>query len=251
GLLPSGRLARDVQAIESGDTEQLSGNYPNELQPLATALNAMLRNERARQSRYRNALADLAHSLKTPLAAVRNQLHTAGLENESLEQMQQLIDYQLRKANAASGRSFVTPLAIQPQIERLTSALNKVYADRELNFELAIPAELTVRIDQGDFMEIMGNLLDNAARFAEKRINISAKESATGITLSVADDGPGFPEQDRDRLLQRGVRADSQNPGQGIGLAVVAEIVHAHEGSLELSDAPNGGACVSIHLPKQ
>ncbi|MGB1581934.1 MAG: ATP-binding protein, partial [Nevskiales bacterium] len=149
-----------------------------------------------------------------------------------------------------SGRSFIAPLAIQPQIERLLAALQKVHADRELNFELAIPPGFTLRMEQGDFMEVMGNLLDNAARFARHRVRIEAAQAGSFLQLSVIDDGPGLPSQDRELLLQRGVRADSQNPGQGIGLAVVAEIIQAHEGRLELGDADGGGARITISLAK-
>lgn len=249
GLLPIGRLAREVNAVQEGDEESISGRYPTELQPLATALNAMLRNERRRQSRYRNALADLAHSLKTPLAALRNQLHASGQQSDALEQMQQLIDYQLHKASAGGGRSFVKPLALRPLVDRLVAALGKVHAERGLRFEIQIPDSAQLRMEQGDILEIMGNLLDNAARFAREKIRVMARQQGRQLLVQVCDDGPGFPASEREALLQRGVRADSQHPGQGIGLAVVAEIVSAHTGRIELTDAEGGGGCVNLILP--
>lgn len=250
GLLPLGRLAREVTAVESGRQETISHAYPGELQPLAAALNAMLRHERRRQQRYRNALADLAHSLKTPLAAMRSQSERRQ-DLDNLEHMQQLIDYQLHKAAAGSGRSFAAPLALAPLVTRTVGALQKVHAGRGLEFHLDIPASLSLRMEQGDVLEIVGNLLDNAARFATGHVRIKARQIDGQVQIAVEDDGPGFPRDDRDSLLERGVRADSLNPGQGIGLAVVAEIVHANEGEITLADTDTGGARVVIRLPGQ
>ncbi len=249
GLLPLGRLASEVSAVEAGKLESVSEHYPSEIQPLAGGLNALLRNERVRQQRYRNALADLAHSLKTPLAAIRGQLGKPLLDTEPLERMQQLIDYQLRKAVAGSGRSFAAPVAVAPLIDRLLSALSKVHAERGLLFDNQVDPTTQVRLEQGDLLEVFGNLLDNAARFASTRIQITASQQAASISLQVHDDGPGFPDSDRETLLQRGIRADSRSPGQGIGLAVVTEIVQAHDGRIRLGKSPLGGALIEIELP--
>jgi two-component system sensor histidine kinase PhoQ len=208
----------------------------------------MLGNERRRQERYRNSLADLAHSLKTPLAALRGQQGQPLHDTEPLDRMQQLIDYQLRKAVAGGGRSFTAPLAVAPLVERLVNAMGKVYAGQGIHFDNRVAPHITLRMEQGDQLEVFGNLLDNAARFAHHQIVIAAEQTGQQLLISVSDDGPGFPAQERDNLLKRGIRADSRNPGQGIGLAVVADIVQAHKGTLRLTTSEQGGARVEIRL---
>lgn len=249
GLLPLGRIAAEVAEVESGKREAVAEAYPAELKPLAAGLNALLANERRRQQRYRNALADLAHSLKTPLAAVRGQQGKPLLDIEPLDRMQQLIDYQLRKAVAGGGRSFAAPIAIAPLVARIITALTKVYAEQGITFDNRVAANISLRMEQGDLLEVFGNLLDNAARFAQHQVIIEASQTGSTLVLAVSDDGPGFPEQARDSLLERGIRADSINPGQGIGLAVVADIVQAHEGEIRLTHSNMGGAQVEIQLP--
>lgn len=247
GLLPIGRLAEEVHEVEAGEREAIGEKQPDELRPLAIALNALLRNERKRQQRYRDALADLAHSLKTPLAALRGQQGKTLNDVEPLDRMQQLIDYQLQKAVAGAGRSFAAPVRVRPLASRLVTALSKVHAERGIVFDNRLPADFQLRMEEAELLEVLGNLLDNATRFAASRVLLSASSEDSAWLLKVEDDGPGFPG-DAQSLLQRGVRADSRNPGQGIGLAVVAEIVQANGGDIQLGQSELGGACVAVSL---
>lgn len=255
GLRPLRRLVMELSEVETGGRQQIEAPYPPELTPLTGALNAMIRSERNQIARHRNALGDLAHSLKTPLAVLRGLSADQGLPEpqrqqfeEQLTRMQQITDHQLARAAAAGRRALAQPVAVYPIAEKLSAALTKVHADRKLEFELRLPQTLQARVDAGDLYELLGNTLDNAAKWARRRVRLSAALNARTLQLQVEDDGPGFPE-DAQRLLGRGVRADSRVPGQGLGLAAAHEIVRAYEGEIELDrSAELSGACVRITL---
>lgn len=244
GLRPLRRLARELREIEESRKDRLDTRYPQELAPLADALNAMIVAERSQQTRYRNALADLAHSMKTPLAVLRGAGGDAQTQ-EQVSRMQHLVDYQLRRAATAGSRVLSEPIALRPLAEKITAALAKVYADKHLQFDIAIDATLRLRADQGDLYELLGNLLDNAAKYGHRRVRVAAQTQPHRTLLTVEDDGPGFPA-DAQKLLARGVRADTQTAGQGIGLAAVADLVQAYEGriTLERSQTLGGGRVV-------
>lgn len=247
GLRPLRRLARELREIEDSRKDRLETGYPHELAPLADALNAMLVAERSQQTRYRNALGDLAHSLKTPLAVLRGMGGDVQAQ-EQVSRMQHLVDYQLRRAATAGSRVLSEPVALRPLADKIVAALGKVYADKRLQFSVEIDSALRLRADQGDLYELLGNLLDNAAKYGRSRIRISAQAQRNRVTLIVEDDGSGFPEAP-EHLLQRGVRADNQTQGQGIGLAAVAEILKAYEGRIALERSETlGGARVTLTL---
>ena len=255
GLSPLRRLVAELRRIEGGDQTSVQSGYPDELTPLTGALNAMIVAERNQQQRYRNALGDLAHSLKTPLAVIRglqgepliNPEGQRGLQ-EQVDRMQHIVDYQLRRAAAAGSRTLSEPLALQALAEKTLAALGKVYASKNLSFELKIPAGLRLRADEGDLYELLGNLLDNACKWGSSKVRLQIQDGPRRIDITVDDDGPGFPA-DAPKLAERGVRADNQVPGQGIGLATAAEIVKAYNGSLQLGRSPLGGARVEVSLP--
>lgn len=255
GTAPLKRLAGELAGVEGGSQSQIDGAYPTELQPLIAGLNAMIRNERNQQTRYRDALSDLAHSLKTPMAVMRGHAEDGSLPPdkrrllcEQLELMQKISNVQLRKAAAAGRRTLSEPVPVEPMVKRLTAALAKVYADKSLRFDVNDLAQLRLRVDAGDLYELLGNLLDNAARYGHGTVRLRIwREEASGI-IRIEDDGPGFPANIEDQL-RRGVRADSHQPGQGIGLAAVHALVKAYEGELELTRSELGGACVTAQLP--
>ncbi|MGH8529654.1 MAG: ATP-binding protein [Nevskiales bacterium] len=245
GLAPLRKLTSQIGGLRAGQQESISGRYPQELQPLTEALNKLLANERDRLDRYRHALADLAHSLKTPLTV----LHThAGAPREPLERMEQLINYHLQRAAAGAGASFAAPLAIKAVAEQLVAALAKVHQARGIRFAVEAEDAAVLRMERGELMELLGNLLDNAAKWCHTQVRLSATPQNGLLELCIDDDGPGFPDNARE-LIERGRRADSR-PGQGIGLAVVADIVQAQNGELHLERAPLGGARVRLRLSR-
>ncbi|MDN5862405.1 MAG: ATP-binding protein [Salinisphaera sp.] len=254
GLAPLRRLARGVRQIQSGASARIEGRYPAELQGLVTSLNALLESEKSRLERYRNALADLAHALKTPVAVLRGMSAERSLPAAPQRQLQsqlarinEIVDYQLTRAATAGTRTLVPPIAVAPVCVRLCAALRKVYAEARTEFEQAVPAGIQAAVDEGDLTEILGNLLDNAAKYGGGRVRIEARQTVDGVDIQVDDNGPGFPKSGAAVLLQRGVRADSRGEGQGIGLAVSAEIVAAYAGEIHLERAATlGGARVRL-----
>jgi len=256
GLLPLRVLVGELRDVEAGARSQIDAPYPREITPLTGALNAMIRHERSQLQRYRNALGDLAHSLKTPLAVLRGlsgderlQRDTQRQIDEQVTRMQQIADHQLSRAAIAGRRALAQPVAVRPIAAKLAAALAKVYADKSLAFELAVAPGLLGRVDSGDLHELLGNTLDNAAKWARGRVRLRAGRAGAQLELEVEDDGPGFPPE-AERLLGRGVRADGRVPGQGLGLAAVAEMLGAYEGEIRLdrSDAL-GGARVAMRIP--
>ncbi len=257
GLSPLRRLAAEIRDVETGNRTQIDNHYPLELMPLADDLNAMIRSEHNQLMRYRNALGDLAHSLKTPLAVLRGiaeEAQTPAPIRRQLElplaRMEDIADYQLRRAAAAAGRRVLSePLFLRPLAEKTLAALTKVYAEKQLNFINEIDPRLRARADEGDLYEILGNLLDNACKWARHTVRLRG-EPGSELWLDIEDDGKGFPDA-AEELLQRGVRADSRIAGQGIGLTTVADIVRLNDGRIELGRSEDlGGARVRVYWPR-
>lgn len=256
-LQPLRRIARQVREIETGERLALSGRYPAELQPLADNLNDLINQGRASLERYRNAVGDLAHSLKTPLAVLRSSLANPPTRDELLAtikdqvgRMNATVEYQLQRAAAGGRVGLRAPLAVDPVAQKIADSLAKVYHAKRLDIGLAVSADSRFFGDQGDLLEILGNLADNACKWARGVVRIGATQDAAGLTLSVADDGPGIPPPARAEILDRGRRADPDTPGHGIGLAVVRDIVEdVYGGELVIADGPLGGAEVKVRIP--
>ncbi|MFO1350571.1 MAG: ATP-binding protein [Gammaproteobacteria bacterium] len=257
GLKPLRQVARQVREIESGSRHLLEGSYPRELRPLTDNLNNLIKQNRSHLERYRNALGDLAHSLKTPLAVLRGAVEKSTSQTELLatvqtqvERMNQTVDYQLQRA-AASGRSaLAAPIEVAPIVRKVVDSLAKVYADKHLRFTSEIAPQARFHGDQGDLLEVLGNLADNACKWARTGLTIRARQAHGALILEVEDDGPGIPAPQREFILQRGKRADPAVPGYGIGLAVVRDIVEeVYGGQLEIGASPLGGAALAAHFP--
>ncbi len=257
GLRPLRQLTQALARLEKGQDARLEGEPPAELQGLTDNLNALLARERAQQARYRNALADLAHSLKTPLALVRAELRRGPTDpalraqlEEQVQRMDHVIDHQLQRAGAAGRSTLAPPMPLRPLVERLHAALAKVHADKAPAWAVEIPPRARVRLDEGDLTELLGNLLDNACKWCTGSVRVACTAAGTTLILNVEDDGPGIDAALGMAVLQRGVRADQATPGHGIGLAVVRDIVDALGGELEISrSAVLGGAHITLRLP--
>ena len=252
GLAPLRRIAGEVARVERGEQSRIEGRYPNEISGLTDNLNTLIAQERVRQARYREALSFLAHSLKTPLAVLRGALGEPARLPAEVEQqvarMDGIVQHQLARAAAGGAARFVPPLAVAAVLERVRDALAKVYADKRLVFTVDAARGLQWRIDEGDLMEIAGNLMDNAAKWAKHRVAVRAWRDGAKLHLRVEDDGPGF--SDTQSVLQIHVRGDERVPGHGVGLASVNEIVASHEGELELGAGALGGARVEVVLAR-
>ena len=263
-LAPLRRLADDLKRIESGDGEQLEESYPRELGAVTDNLNLLLQTERKQQQRYRTTLGDLAHSLKTPLAVIQGNLHDLEAElpassresldqvDEQLQRMNQIVRYQLQRAvrsDVVSPTALARRVHIATVVERILSALGKVYANKGLDIEQELDDSAYFLGDERDLMEVLGNVLDNACKYGNGRLRIEGRFSASGsrqFSIVIEDDGPGISGEHREWVLQRGARLDTLPRGQGIGLAVVADIVNSYGGQIEVDNSPRGGARVEV-----
>ncbi len=251
GLRPLRQAAREVAAIESGAQPRLLGHYPSELEQLTANLNRLLQHEREQQSRYRNALSDLAHSLNTPLAVLRS--HGERLDpktlDEQISRMDDIVQYQLQRAGRAGRPALAAPVALAPLLHRLLTGLRKVYHDKDVRVVERLAGAAAFSGDPGDLMELLGNLLDNAFKWCRHEVVVEARHADGRLILSIGDDGRGIDAQQKEEILQRGVRADEKVPGHGIGLAVARDIVASYEGRLEIGRSASGGARIRVILP--
>ena len=251
GLRPLRMVAHELRSIEQGQQDKLKADYPNELRGLTGNLNTLLAHEHAQQQRYRNALADLAHSLKTPLAVLQGAAHEPGTVREQIDRMQQTVDYQLQRAATAGRSSLSAPQQLLPLVESLSHALQKVHAGKSIDMQVNVKHNLSLRADKGDLTELLGNLLDNACKWCKTSVWLEARHDDAGTHICINDDGPGFPDGQVDAILKRGVRADQSVPGHGIGLAMVRDIVDAYQGLLTIGTNSDNGAQVCITIPDQ
>lgn len=251
GLAPLRRVASEIRRIEEGEQSRIEGRYPTEISGLTDNLNTLIQQERERQARHRDALSFLAHSLKTPLAVLRSTLaepaQLPATVAQQVSRMDDIVQHQLGRAIAGGAARFAPPLRVAPILERIRDALAKVYAERALDFSVECPPDLAWRIDEGDLFEMLGNLLDNAAKWARSRVGVRVWREAGRLCICIEDDGPGF--SDTESALRLHVRGDERVPGHGVGLAVVSDLVASHQGELKLTRGAMGGGRVDIVLP--
>ena len=250
------RVAGEVREVEIGARDELTGRYPRELAPLTENLNALLRTERANAEQFSRALGDLAHSLKTPLAVINSQLDT-GEEisvaelRETVGQMQARIRSELDRAARSGRRTMLPPLPVAPVVERVARTLRKLYSDVE--FAVRVPASLRANVAERDLMEILGNLLENAAKYGRGQVRAtfeshSSSGRRSGLRIVIDDDGPGLDDARFAEMLQRGARGDEIAEGQGLGLSIVQRIVDSYHGSISGGPSPFGGLRVTVEL---
>lgn len=256
GLRPLRRLTADLQRVEAGEVDAVEGRYPTELQGLVRNLNGLIRSGRASRDRYRHSLGDLAHSLKTPLTLLRGAAESdpcAGLRAtvaEQVQQMDRIVQYQLRRAAASGASEPGVSVAVLPLLQRLQATLEKVYRDKGMRCRLEVADDLRFIGDETDLMELLGNLLENAFKYGRHRVRVVAQGEGGRLgRISIEDDGPGISPSERHRVLERGVRADRRQPGQGIGLSVAHEIVKLYGGTLLIGIGEWGGARLRVTFP--
>lgn len=257
GLRPLRQAAGELKAIEERGGTGLRGDYPQELSPLTGNINSLLEYNRIQRERYRNSLDDLAHSIKTPLALLQGALDTDDPERlreaarQAVPHIDDILRGRLQRAALAGRSALAKTVAVAALAQRLLNTLAKVYRDRELRFENRLPEVLHIPGDENDFMELLGNLLDNACKYALSRVRIGLIEGlVTEWGIAIEDDGPGIAEGDVERVLARGGRLDERHPGQGIGLAAAQEIVRLYRGRLTVGRSPElGGTRIEIRLP--
>lgn len=259
-LLPLRRVSSDLALIERGEREHLQGPYPVELIGLTLRLNAFIDSERDQRTRYQNTLADLAHSLKTPLAVIRSQLE-AGMDVThgelllQVKRMDELVAYQLSRAATSGRKIFATPVMVAAHAEDLVQSLEKVYAAKNVLCEFDIHDKAAFYGEQGDLLELLGNLLENAFKWASHRVLLTVQPEGSargraGLMIAVEDDGPGIADDQVERVLQRGVRGDERVKGHGIGLSIVQDIVKAYHGEMNVERSDEfGGARFVVMLP--
>lgn len=253
GLSPLRKVGRELNRIETGKQQQIEAQYPQEIERLTDNINLLLEQERQQKIRYRDAMGNLAHSLKTPLAVLQVSLQAgAGQEQDKLTMQEQLnrmdaiVKYQLQWAVTSADTNLSAKVNLLSTIDRLLNSLQKVYADKAISVQVVVDSELQFRGDEGDLMEVLGNLLENAFKWTRENITIKAEQRENHLFISIDDDGVGLAPEKVDELLQRGVRADQSTAGHGIGLSIVKNIVQAYGGELKLSKSHLGGTRVCI-----
>ena len=251
-LAPLRHVASEIRSIEEGGQSRIEGRYPIEISGLTDNLNTLIQQERMRQTRHRDALSFLAHSLKTPLAVLRSAVaeptQLPAMVAQQVTRMDDIVQHQLARAIAGGPARFAAPLLVAPILERIRGALVKVYAEKVLHFSIECPSDLGWRIAEGDLFEMLGNLLDNAAKWARTQVRVRVWCEAHQLYICIEDDGPGF--SDTESVLRLHVRGDERVPGHGVGLAVVSDFVASHHGEMKLSHVFIGGGRVEIRLPR-
>lgn len=262
GLRPLREVIRELDQIEHADQEKITGQYPGEIAKLSTRINLFIENERKNLTRYRNALGDLAHSLKTPLAEITIMTGAKGAPNpkrlnEIVKDMNSIVEYQLKRASSSEISVIHKAVNAEKVLSRLDRSLQKIYSNRALEVKWELDPDISFYGDETDLFELLGNILENAFKWADQKIicrTTPIKKSGSvhaGLLIEIHDDGPGINPKDYDAILKRGVRMDERSSGQGIGLSLVSEIVERYGGRLNIASSPLGGALLQVEFPAQ
>jgi signal transduction histidine kinase len=258
-LRPLRGIESSVAAIESGQATRVEGTYPAEVQPVIDRLNAMLEEREKAIVRARAVAGDLAHGLKTPLALLSREADLARVGGHAavadaiatqVRRMTEQVDRHLARARVAvSGPVGSERCLVAPTVEALVRTLSTLHVERAIGIAARTPPDLEVSVRHEDLEEILGNVLDNACKWAQTQVTLDVTAHGTTITFAVEDDGPGLPESARESVLQRGVRLDERAPGSGLGLSIVRDLVEHYRGTITLDSSPLGGLQVAIALP--
>jgi signal transduction histidine kinase len=259
GLAPLGRMRRELAAVRSGSARRLAGPFPLEVKPLAEELNAVLARNAEIVERARTRAGNLAHALKTPLSVLVNaatesqdarEKELARLVIDQVEAAKKQVDYHLARARASALRVPGVRTPVAAVAEGVARLMRSVHAERALEIVVEPMAHACIfRGEEQDLQEMLGNLLDNACKWAKQRVTLSASAAGDRLAIVVDDDGPGLAAEQRHRVLRRGARADEQAPGYGLGLAIVDDLARLYGGHIALAESPRGGLRVTLRLP--
>ncbi|MGI2058844.1 ATP-binding protein [Shewanella baltica] len=246
-LRPLARFTQELHSVEQGKSMQLSSQYPTELQAVARQLNILLNTEQTQRKRYRNALADLAHSLKTPLAVIKSQADLSEASSEQVSVISRIIGHQLKRAQTAAAASWHLGIRVDDVAAKLLRTLAKIYREPQIYLSGEMADEAVFKGDEADLTEILGNVLDNACKAAKSTVKLTVTGDAYQLLICIEDDGPGISEALQNQIFERGIRADSYHQGNGIGLAIVRDLVDSYNGRISVSRSETlGGAKFSI-----
>jgi signal transduction histidine kinase len=257
GLSPLSGIRKNLAAIRSGQAEKLEGELPYEIRPLQQELNALIQSNREIVDRARTHVGNLAHALKTPLSVISNEARTqqgplAAKVVEQAEVMRTQITHHLDRARVAARSSVIGDVTDVDQVmQGLKRALDRIHEERGLDLEVEATPGLKFQGEKQDFEEMVGNLLDNACKWASSQVKASARpaEGKRRFVVVIDDDGPGLTEDQRKKAVKRGQRIDESKPGSGLGLSIVADLAHLYKGRFELEPSPEGGLRAKLELP--
>lgn len=255
GLSPLRRIRQAIVAVRTGKAQRLEGEFPSEIMPLSGEINTLLEQNAAVVDRARTQVSNLAHALKTPLSVLTNEAGNgatglADTVKRQVDVMRRHVDHYLARARtAAAARVLGARVPFAPVADDLRRTLEKIYIDKALRLDVRVAPNLAFRGERQDLEEMLGNLLDNACKWARGHVELRAESDGAQITCSVDDDGSGLPADQREAVFARGKRLDEQVPGSGLGLAIVREIAELYDGSIRLEAAPSGGVRAVLRLP--
>ena len=257
GLRPLLEVTDDLHSIQSGDKTRLEGEYPKELSELTHNINTLIDHEQSRRERYKNSLADLAHSLKTPLSVFRGELDSSNDLNdlkqsghEQLDRINAMVDYQLQRASTEGKSNLLAPVSLAEIIHKILGTLDKVYLSKSVRCQCDIEKDIYIHADKDDMYELLGNLLENAYKYCNQEVSVLLQTVGNYVEVRFDDDGNGIPKHAHKDILKRGRRIDTQVEGQGLGLAIASDIIEAYQGEISLENSYLGGAKFIIRLPK-
>lgn len=259
GLSPFDQLRSRLGAVREGRDRRLEGTYPSEVEPLVADLNDLLEHREKAVTRAVAKAGDLAHGLKTPLAVLSQEAERARVEGHpalaeaighQVDRMKRQIDYHLAHARAAaSGANTGARCAVTTSVDGLVRTMARLYAERHLTVLANVPSDHVVRVQREDLDEMLGNLLENACKWAASQVVVTSTQQDGRVAITVDDDGPGLAPTLRQAVLERGVRADEAAPGSGFGLAIVHDLAEVYGGSIALEATPAGGLRARLELP--
>jgi len=261
GLQPLFQLRREVAHVRRGKAERVDGRYPEELEPLAAELNALLAHNQEVVERQRTHVGNLAHALKTPLSVMLTEAsqqpgQLAEVVTRQAQTMREQVDHHLRRARAAArSQTSGERTPVEPILDELAVTLERIFQDKAngagVEIDWRCPEDLCFQGEKQDLMELAGNVMENAGKWCRGKIRVDAVPVGEArMSLTVDDDGPGLPPEERAQALKRGQRLDENAPGSGLGLSIVDELARAYGGSVQLGEAPLGGLRVTLDLPR-